>query len=127
MNDKLTPGEFTSYLLFSSFQSLQLIFGFTQLVQLGSQLSEISAVSKRIFEILIFFNSNHKNNLENDIYDYLEFENVSIYSPDLKFLIYNLSFKINFGQNLLVMGPSGIFSFISISRIWYFSFNFNFR
>jgi ABC-type uncharacterized transport system fused permease/ATPase subunit len=107
----MTPGQYASSLLYASFQCLMLIYGFTQLIQIGGDVSELAGHSSRLTEMyseMKQFKGKTENEtvMEND-FDFIEMENVNITSPEGDTIVSDVSFKINEGENLLIAGPSG--------------------
>jgi ABC-type uncharacterized transport system fused permease/ATPase subunit len=72
-------------------------------------------IVSNIFRVFIFIEEcekiskekkEKKNNTKND--DFIQFKNVDFKTPNGKSLCEVLNFKVNIGENLLIMGPSGI-------------------
>lgn len=105
-----SPGDFASAILYSSFQCLALIFGFTQFIQLGSEVSELSGHTSRLGEMYEEMTINQKKvkkEVKGENCDFIEMVNVNVFTPDKQLIIPNLSFKVTQGNNMLITGKSG--------------------
>lgn len=102
----------------ASLECLQLVFGFTEFIQMGSAISELAGVTARLGEmneVMSFWESEERKKQlsafkEDDIsvsHNAISFKNVSIYSPTGDCLVKGLNFTVKPGQNTLIMGPSG--------------------
>jgi ATP-binding cassette subfamily D (ALD) protein 4 len=109
-----TPGSIAQRISISSFNILMLVYGFTEFIQLGSELGELAGHVSRLGDMQEAIDTVNKmqkleteNNTEES--DIIEFENVSIYTPSFnsKCLVRNLNFRVEPGKHTLIVGPSG--------------------
>jgi ATP-binding cassette, subfamily D (ALD), member 4 len=105
--DHLTPGEFTSKVLFSSFECITLIYGFTIFIQLGSDFSELCGHTSRIDEMFTELEKIKKIDASKED-EFIEFRNTTLYTPDKLCVVNNLNLKLEQHQNLLITGASGV-------------------
>ncbi|KAL0488430.1 ATP-binding cassette, subfamily D [Acrasis kona] len=108
--------EISRNISITSFQVMMLVYGFTQFIQLGGQMSELGGHLSRLGEMQESISkiktveqiegSYSDIELESESFN---FENVSIYTPGVNptCLIKNLNVNITPGTHVLITGPSG--------------------
>ncbi len=108
MMDKLTI--FGNMVVFSSY-AMQVVMSFVMLVMIFIMLPRASVSAKRINEVLdeelTIIGGNVKEN-KNNIHGQVEFKNVSFKYPDADApMLKNISFKVEAGQTLAIIGSTG--------------------
>lgn len=110
----------------SSFESISLIYGFTQFIQLGADFSELAGFAARLghmIEVMSEIRSNKEIELASTevqlCSNQIEFKNITIYAPNSisgftrKCLVSNFNLTIQPGEHTICMGPSGC------GKTWY--------
>ncbi|KAI8367703.1 ATP-binding cassette sub-family D member 4-like protein [Radiomyces spectabilis] len=115
--DDKDPGDLSAIISKNSFVSMYLIYLFTSIIEQSSKLSDLAGYTARIAELLEAI-EDVDNEIENIEIDYpyreddqsnnaIEFENVSIWTPQGKNVIINLNLHIAKGEHVIIMGPNG--------------------
>jgi ATP-binding cassette subfamily D (ALD) protein 4 len=114
-----SPSDLIARISMDSYYVISLVWGFTQFIQLATEISEMAGYTARIGdmrEAMEEIEQSNKNvQLANQTQesDSIQFNDVTIHTPTTsdnevtKCLVQGLNFKISKGDHLLIQGPSG--------------------
>ena len=88
---------------------MYLIYLFSTIIEQSTKLSDLAGYTARIAELLEALddirNESEEIHLLNS--DHIQFENVTLYSPNEKLLVRHLDLSIPEGDRLVITGPNG--------------------
>ena len=105
------PAQFAGMLQQSSFLVIMLTYGFSQIVQLSSDVSDLSGFTNRVAELTEELDRIHLEEFDSRLRmrdGPIVFDNVTVEMPSSPMpLVKNLSFRVEQGEGMLISGPSG--------------------
>ncbi|KAG1054947.1 hypothetical protein G6F43_003061 [Rhizopus delemar] len=108
LNDK-DASELSSIISQSSFVAMYLIFLFSTIIEQSTKLSDLAGYTARISELLEALedikDESEEIHLSNS--DHIQFENITLYSPNEKLLVRHLDLSVSEGDRLVITGPNG--------------------
>lgn len=88
---------------------MYLIFLFSTIIEQSTKLSDLAGYTARISELLEALedikDESEEIHLSNS--DHIQFENITLYSPNEKLLVRHLDLSVSEGDRLVITGPNG--------------------
>lgn len=96
---------------------MYLIYLFSTIIEESSKISDLAGYTARIAELLEALDQvadeienveiDHPRNRKDEQADFIEFENVTLFSPRSKLIVRDFNLKIHQGNHVALVGPNG--------------------